>query len=248
MRSAEGESGDFSHQFEDTMPFAYRAVHDPSEIRLHAAIVARRGAAPVHVERFSGPGSSAERVWLCVVTDDRPGLLSLISSVVLAHSLDIVSARVYCRERPGHANEAVDFLLVRALKGHAAQPLGLDTQSIQDSIEALLNGNTDLDALARQAAPTSPPSPLHKNPLTRVYFAANKDDVLVVESEDRRGLLLAITLTMFREGLTILGSDVNTENRLARDEFQLAEFAGEALSPNRRERIVRRLSELLAAV
>ena len=54
-----------------------------------------RGDAPAHVEiwrRLPQGGAVA-----CIVADDRPGLLSLISASLVAQSLDIVSAQAYTR-------------------------------------------------------------------------------------------------------------------------------------------------------
>src|SRR5690606_16167733 len=102
-------------RFVDAMPFDYRRRQDDDEVRRHAEIVLCRGSAFVHVGR--APSRMSGTDWLCIVTDDRPGLLSQLSAVVLAHSLDVVTARVYCRRRPDAIKEAVDFFLVRSLKG-----------------------------------------------------------------------------------------------------------------------------------
>lgn len=234
-------------QFIASMPYAYRVLHDDTLAATHAQIAARRGKSSVRVESFEGPGASPALRWLCVVTDDRHGLLSLIASVILAHSLDIVSARAYCRDRPGGPPEAIDFVAVRALQPQEGS-IDLDTRSIERSIEALLNGETDLEQLAHHAAPTSPPPTAKRSVESQVYFASDHEDLLIVESADRSGLLLAMTLAMLRERLTIQSSNVSTSGLVVRDEFHLTEFDGSRLSSERRRLIARRLTELLTSL
>ena len=50
---------------------------------------------------------------LCVVADDRPGLVALVSAAFLAHALDVRSAQIYCRNTGRGAVEAVDFFWLR---------------------------------------------------------------------------------------------------------------------------------------
>src|SRR3954447_13863315 len=93
--------------FLSSMPDPYPEQHQLEEVRAHAEIVSRRGGALVHLESCPGPTETEEPgTWLCVVTDDRPGLLSLLSAAIAAHSLDILSARVYTRSRAGSPDEA----------------------------------------------------------------------------------------------------------------------------------------------
>lgn len=64
------------------MPASYSQSHGREERMAHAAIVGRRGDGLVHVEQCPGPVQKGAPTasWLCVVTDDRPGLLSLLSA------------------------------------------------------------------------------------------------------------------------------------------------------------------------
>lgn len=230
-------------RFAASMPEAYRSRWNDEQQELHARIVDRRGPALIHVECFEGPPVASLRVqWLCLVSGDRPGLLSLITAAILAHSLDIVGADAYCRSGP-QGPQAVDFFAVRALK--FAAPLEVDTQGIAATIEALLLGHTTLDNLARKAAPTSPPLGTSKPKPARVRFASDDSDLLVIESKDRSGLLLSITLALARERLTILSSTVKTSESVAMDQFVLAEHDGTRLTQQRRGAIMQRLRDVL---
>jgi UTP:GlnB (protein PII) uridylyltransferase len=227
------------------MPKPYYLRHNALEIRVHAEIIHRREDALVAVESCPGPSSAEFGEWICVVTDDRPGLLSLLSAAISAHSLDILGARVYCRTRPGRGDEAVDLFSVRGLKAKAASVLGSgDLGSIRRTMELLLRGEIDVPSLEKRSAQTS--RPLGAPPVT-VYFEDSRNtDLLIVEAGDRPGLLLAISLTIFRERLTIVRSHVTTFAATARDEFELAEVDGARLSEARRSSIADKIRAALS--
>lgn len=227
------------------MPKSYYLRHSALEIRTHAEIIHRRADALVAVESCPGPSQPELGEWICVVTDDRPGLLSLLSAAVSAHSLDILGARVYCRTRPGRSNEAVDLFSVRGLKAKGASKLTPgDLESIRRTTESLLRGEIDVPFLEKRAAQTS--RPLGAPPVA-VYFENSRDtDLLIVEAGDRPGLLLAISLTIFRERMTIVRSHVTTFAATARDEFELAEVDGSRLSEVRRSSIAEKIRDALS--
>jgi [protein-PII] uridylyltransferase len=70
-------------------------------------------------------------------------------------------------------------------------------------------------------------------------------NVLSVQADDRPGLLLAITRTLFRERVQILASHVETEGGRAIDRFWVEELDGSALG---RERQVAVQKSVLEAV
>src|SRR4051812_22324586 len=96
-------------EFLRSMPAAYAAAFQPNEIAEHARIVDRRGAALVHAEICAH--RSGARV--CLVAEERPGLLALVTDALLVHGLGIQSAFVYCRQRTDGKAEAVDFFQLR---------------------------------------------------------------------------------------------------------------------------------------
>lgn len=228
--SAEGVA-----RFAASMPGPYRLEYDDDEIAEHARIVERRGGMLAHVDALLN--SSRTGKWLCVVTDDRPGLLSLLSAAITAHSLDILTAKVYNRVRPGSLAEAVDFFAVRSVKPGFDVDLSRQLlSSLENSIEGLLRGEVDVEALQRRSAPTS--RIRRVAPSTAYFDETAEADLLVVEAGDHPGLLLKITLTLFREGLTVRRSNVSTLGHLARDEFELSEIDGSPLTDARKQRII----------
>ena len=222
-------------RFAASMPGPYRLEYDDDEIAEHLRIVESRGGSLAHVEALTN--SSRSGTWLCVVTDDRPGLLSLLSAAITAHSLNILTAKVYCRIRPGSLAEAVDFFAVRSLKpGLEVDLTPLLLASLENSIEGLVRGDVDVEALQRRSAPTS--RIRRVAPCTAYFDESTEADVLIVEAGDHPGLLLKITLTLFREGLTVRRSNVATVGHLARDEFELSEIDGSPLTDARKQRVI----------
>src|SRR5882724_5931211 len=194
---------EFVEAFCAGMPSSYWVRHEHAAIREHAAIVWRRGNALAHVELQPAPDGST--AWLSVVTDDRPGLLSLLTAAISAHGLDILSARIYCRATGRPIDEAIDFFLVSSVEvGEATSFDEAHVGDLRRSITSLLSGETDIDDVTRRARPTARPT---CSPPADVHFAERygEADRLTVDTQDRPGLLLAITTALFLHEVRILG-------------------------------------------
>jgi [protein-PII] uridylyltransferase len=219
--------------FRASMPERYRAAFDDSAMAEHAGIVERRGAAPAHIEiwRQLPKGIGV----LCVVADDRPGLLSFICASLVIHGMDVLSAQVHTRHLPDGGGEAVDFLWVRRDAGadHAMPLLDADIERIGDVLEQLITGQLSIEAAVDRARPsrTVPPGAA-----TNVTFEEGDDGLVVlnVETFDRPGLLLAITLALFRANVQIIMSDAVTRAGHVVDRFSLVEIDGSPIRRNRR--------------
>jgi [protein-PII] uridylyltransferase len=217
------------------MPAKYRDTFDVAATREHAALVDRRAGAPAHVEIWRRlPHGGAI---ICVVADDRPGLLALITASLAASGLDVLSAQAYTRALP-HAkgDEAVDFWWLRR-QGAEPLPIGLaDASRVAEVLRGLITGTLEVDAIAGRA----PSPPTASRGSTRVAFSSRLDAgnaVLTVDAPDRPGLLLAITLALFRARVQILGSRANTKRSDAADSFTVAELDGTVLSGERRRAV-----------
>jgi [protein-PII] uridylyltransferase len=215
------------------MPARYRESFDGTAIREHAAIVARRLAAAAHVEIWRRlPNGHAVA---CVVADDRPGLLSLISASLVLHALDVVSAQAYTRMSAGRETlEAVDFLWLRREGGGAAPIRSADAAHVAEVLTGLVTGAVSLESVLRQAKPPAAPA---SGASTRVAFNETSDagvSVLTVETYDRPGLLLAITLALFKARVQIVGTDVGTIEGRVIDRFTIVELDGTPIVRNRR--------------
>ena len=213
-------------EFLDSMPAAYARAFSVSEVREHSDIVARRGAQLAHAELCTGP--NGHRV--CVVADDRPGLLALVTDAFLVHGLSIKSAQVYCRRRPDGESEAVDFFELQPPKPAAADEVGLSAADLSAFAQTL----AELVAEELLAASRPSAAPHSGGPKTRVYFELEalrrSEFVLLVEAPDSEGLLNAITSALHGQAVRILASEIRTEHGVARDRFDLANDDGDALT------------------
>lgn len=227
------EDATTTHEFLDSMPESYRNVYSAAETEEHAAICARRGRHPAHVELWrSLPTGGAI---LCVVADDHPGLLSIVSAALHLHELDVTTAQIYCRKRSDSVPEAVDFFWVRAIDARSGQQIEPDEIA---SVGRLLG-----DLVVRQACPDPILSPRQASghfdtmPLARAFFETQSlrggKYVLVVEALDYPGLLLRVARTLHGQGLDIVASDIRTEGARVRDRFTVKDTMGARLMPER---------------
>jgi [protein-PII] uridylyltransferase len=221
--------------FARSMPTRYGVLFDPRAIRRHAAIAQRRGKRPAYAEvwRALGDGTAA----LCVVADDRPGLLSAIAAALVSHRLDVITALVFSRITTGGDVEAVDFLWVRRSTPSDTAAISPDeAHSVGEVLSAILAGTISIEEIASRTPPSAPPT----DPRVEAHFEPKDEElraVLLVEAPDRPGLLLTITRELFQHGAQIVRSLVRTADGRAYNRFELSEFSGQGLSPERREQI-----------
>jgi UTP:GlnB (protein PII) uridylyltransferase len=224
----------------ESMPHAYTQIFERRDILEHAAIVNARGRARAHAAEWRQlPGGTAI---VCVVADDVPGLLSLVSAAFVAHHLDVTSAQIFCRST-ARGVEAVDFFWLRRARP-SRLPQQIDTSEIA-SVSRMLDELVGEEAQARllavqeleRVAPELPVRP-------RVFYdtrALRRGEVILnVVTPDRPGLLLA-TLSFVHQGLEIVASEVRTDQGVASDRFTLRDPTGAALSANRLAEIQRQI-------
>ena len=214
------------NQFLATMPAAYERLYGAAEVAEHAAIVSRRGAQLIHAELWQ----SAKGPLLCVVAEDRPGLLALITDALLAQGLAIQSARAFCREVGKDRVEAVDFLELRAPGGPADVAAQLDGDGLQAFSRSLSELITD--DMARRS--TTPSTPSETAPSVLVYFErqslAEGSYLLVVDAPDSIGLLHAVSSALHEKGMRILACEIRTVGGRARDRFEVEPSSQRALN------------------
>jgi [protein-PII] uridylyltransferase len=218
--------------FKQSMPPAYRTGHDAASIAAHARIAAQRGARIAVVGLC--PAAHGAAAGLCVVADDRPGLLATISAALVYEGLDVIEAEAHTRKNAAGSAEAVDVFWVRRAKDEErSRPISdEDARRVGEVLIALLEGKLDARALReRGAAPARPSSE------TIVRFLEGADGVLStleVETDDRSGLLLALAHALFDQRVQIVESEVKTVDNRVFDRFHIVEFDGKPIGPARR--------------
>lgn len=229
-------SSSYVAEFVGSLPKAYRERFEPAVQAQHAALAYHRGAQPANLGTFDDPRMSVSA--LCVVADDRPGLLASISAALVLCELDVVAAEAFTRRTPLGRNEAVDIFWV--------QPMGTGTQSGQvsaASVEALL---ATLNEMLREGRPRSiippksEPPPGGQTSQTVVRFLEGTDgalSTLEIETDDRSGLLLALSRALYDQRVQIVSSEVSTKRQRVLDRFTIVELDDSPISPPRRLQI-----------
>src|SRR5882724_4671733 len=147
---------EFVASFQQSMPEAYRHQHGGDDVRAHAQIVWRRAGEIAHAEIWA---KRMNAVVVCIVTDERPGLPSLIQATIAAHGLELQAAQAYCRSKLAGPPEAIHLLWVRAIR-HGVNTEAIDAEDVarlSQSLRALLRGEIDLDeVIDRESVPPRP--------------------------------------------------------------------------------------------
>ena len=215
------------------MPESYRRNFDGRAVSAHAAIAASRGEALVNIGPFPSnrPGTA-----LCVVAEDRPGLLASISAALVLSRLDVIEAEAYTRRLPDTNDEALDVFWVRhdppELRKEPITDQHIET--LRQTLVGLLEGKVDRSRVhepgVRQSATPSASE-------TVVRFIEGVDGsfaTLEVETGDRSGLLLALAQALFHQRVQIVSSKVKTTGTRVYDRFSIVELDGSPISPSRR--------------
>jgi UTP:GlnB (protein PII) uridylyltransferase len=233
---------EFVREFAQSMGAIYRGKHHEGEIAEHAGVAFRRGRALVRVELVTR--RQPETSMLCVVADDRPGLLALISAAFVLCDLDIADAAAYTRRTSSGRLEAVDLFevrdvdptaVVRAARNDRSGLSPSKVEEIELTLILLLEGKRST-AEAKQYAGASVP----RETETTVRFLENADGQLAtleVETDDRSGLLLSLAEALYTQKVQIIGSEVRTLGTRVSDRFHIVEIDERPIGPDRRLQI-----------
>ena len=161
---------------------------------------------------------------------DTPGLLADVAGVLYANRIEVVDAAIYSRapSDPKDPAEALDVFRVRDSMGQAVMDEAR-WRKVRLELEAVLSGKmklTDLVATRPKAesvvawkTPAVPTEVKVDNGVSRDFT------VLEVITEDRPGVLYAITHTLAAEGLDIHRSKIATEANRVIDVFYVRDKA-----------------------
>ncbi|MGC4094416.1 MAG: hypothetical protein QM756_42195 [Polyangiaceae bacterium] len=216
-------------EFLKSMPGAYAQHFNLRDVEEHMQIVGRRGQLLAHAEAWHG---ALKAPFVCVVADDRPGLLSFVTDALLVYGLNIKSAQVYCRLRSDGVWEAIDFFCVEPSSADA-EPSMLERAELDDFAQTLRELISEEQVVERRSSERDT-IPVPKPRPARVYFdleALRRDEmVLVVDAPDFSGLLFAIASALHGQGARIVASEIMTEDGVARDRFHLSRSESQALN------------------
>jgi len=183
---------------------------------------------------------------------DTPGLLAEVAGVLFANRVEVVDAAIYSRASrdPKKPAEALDIFRVRDSLGRAITDDNR-WKKVRQDLESLLSGKTQVTELvASRGKPDSvvawkvPAVPTE----LKVDNGVSRDFTVVeVITEDRPGVLYAITQTLADQGLDIHRSKIATEANRVIDVFYVRDKAtGEKILDS--ERISTMRGALLASL
>ncbi len=246
----------FSQAFLRSMPERYFLATPPATIAAHLEVAYSRGADSFALGLAPDQDlpAASELLELCVVADDRPGLLARIAAALTANRLEVLSAQVYSRTTERGA-EAVDVFSLRDRQEADAEQRERTLRAVRTDLRRLLDDGLDPKELVRQYLGRPSTSPRRTPSVTpEVVFddrASPQHTVVEVFAKDRPGLLFALSQALSDLGLTIALSKINTEGAKAADVFYVSDLRGDKLPPARfaevREAILRCVDPAAAA-
>ena len=232
------------------LPERYFTENEAERIARHMRLVLSRKSVCATEVTHSPRGSYSE---LVLVANDVPGLLARVAGVFYANRIDILDAAVYSLEaQDGRGrDEAVDVFRIRK------EPDGAVTDEnriarIQADLEAVLAGKVTVEAvvarrpstpsLVDRAKPTVPPTEVRVDNEISPAFT-----VLDIFTEDRPGVLFAITRTLAEHGLDIHRSRVGVAGDRVADIFYVRDIAtgSKITDPTRLNGLVKALKDAL---
>ena len=231
--------------FLDEMPARYFFTVPQADVPLHFELMKSLGESTlVCRHRHFRDLEFSEFI---VVTRDRPGLFSMIAGALTANNLNILSARITTR------TNGVALDVFRVSHQGPAGVLALDDErwlSVERDLERVINGEQDIAELVASA---------HHVRIARDRFVrrvptevtvdnrtSGQYTVVDVFTQDRVGLLFAVTHTLFTLGLLIHLARISTNADQALDVFYVTDRKGRKITdPVRIHEIKSRLAASL---
>jgi [protein-PII] uridylyltransferase len=218
-----------------SLPERYFFANHPESIVHHARAVSARAAGAGHVVRV--PSRHPEAAELCIMGDDRPGLLASITATLTANQLEVLSAEVYSHP-VGAEREAFDLFWVRDRDG-GTEGVALALPRLERDLQDVCSGRvTGSELLRSRTGSLSPwrerPSPEVRTEILFDNRASPYHTIVEVYAKDRRGLLHRVARTLYELRLSITLSKINTEGTRVADVFYVSELDGSKVAPGAR--------------
>jgi [protein-PII] uridylyltransferase len=236
--------GDEVEAFLSVLPDRYMTALLPRAIAQHVRLARELGDRPAAVSVRSRRAKGYTE--LLVVAPDAPGLLARIAGVLLANRIDILGAQIHSSSPAGGL--ALDVFQVRDRIGQpipAKDPrwarVEADVQAVlagKGTVEELIAGRREKTGLKGRVTPEVPTEVEIDNEISDDYT------VIDVFTEDRLGVLYAITHTLTELGLDISLSKVATEATRVADIFYVTKITDAARLAEIAEALRRGLAEI----
>ncbi len=230
-------------------PDRYVSQTSPREIARHVQLTRRRrGAVAVEVVHRARKGVSE----VTVVADDAPGLLAKIAGVLVANRVDVLDAQITSRAAEGgRGPEALDVFTTRDRYGRPITDPAR-WRRVEEDLARVLENKISVESLIEERRERSS-LPERVVPQVKTEIEVDNEvsadfSVIDVYTQDRLGVLHAITHTLAALDLDIQLSKVATEAARVADIFYVRESAGGKLAEARVDEVKRALEAALAAL
>ena len=217
----------------------YRATTSPQRILAHIRLIEQimEGEA-MATELFHHPDLGYSD--LVVVTRDMQGLFALLTGGLAANGVNILSAQIYTRQE----GIAIDTFQVNDPFGEVIKDEGRWLRIAED-LRGILTGKLTVEALSalrgRRPAGEAKDLPVK---VSIEHHLSDTHTVIEIKTQDRLGLLYAITRCLAREGLNIAAAKITTESAQVYDAFYVTDREGLKLTaPGQIDRVRRSLEE-----
>jgi [protein-PII] uridylyltransferase len=237
-----------------SLPARYFQIHSAKDVlgdlmlahRFMRLLIAEQETALAPVVNWHNEPDRAYNV-VKVCTWDRAGLFRKIAGSLSAAGLTILSAQIFTR-----TDDIVldTFFVADAITGNLAGP---DQRDRFESVlhKALTGEEVDFHALIDRQKITRPFYQAYTGERipTRIYFDNDSSDVrtlIEIETEDRMGLLYAISQALSELAVDIAAAKISTERGGAIDSFYVRELSGsKILAPERQHAIEHQLRQAI---
>ena len=243
-----GESTAFLEHFLSALPERYLYANESSAIIEHVRFAEKAQASSPSIKVLS---TSDPYVELCVVADDRPGLLAMITAALAHAKFKVFSAQIYSWVGTDGRSRSLDMFWVRS--GREADATVRLVPSLERDLGMVIAGTLDPEELATgtrgQARWSVRPTPPVATKVNVDNRSATHHTVIEVITRDRRALLFWLSSTLQHAGLSISFAKINTEGERVADVFYVTDESGNKLQDEARideltQRIMTTISRL----
>ncbi len=209
--------------FLDLMPDRYFLTVAEDDIPLHFDLMRALGERALVCRHRHYP--ELEFSEFVVATRDQPGLFSKIAGVLTANNLNILSARITTRD------DGIALDVFRVSHGAAKMAMEDDRwMRVERDLEAVLAGQRDIEAMVAEAQRARVAGRKFVRRVATEITVDNRSSeqytVVDVFTQDRVGLLFAITHTLFKLGMVIHLARISTNADQALDVFYVSDVNG----------------------
>jgi [protein-PII] uridylyltransferase len=218
-------------------------------VRLVAGARGKQPPVAVEVHCFPMRGHSE----VSIVAPDAPGVLAAIAGALTANRVDVLGAFLGHIDLPDGPRLVTDTFYVRDLKGEAISDDDARWARLAGDLRELLAGPPDPAAVHALIAKRRPRSgmPKRRTPGVpteiRLHDDSSQATIVEVFTQDRVGVLHAITQTLADLGLDISLAKVSTEGEKVADAFYVHRGGQPITDAAAREMLLARLRAALEA-